>query len=73
MTSLFPSAKETEDTTKGGMVVIKITPPTPIPDKLALELNIEYKDMDGKQFNETNNLDFSFEGGNNAPTFIRSF
>lgn len=63
MTSLFPSAKESEDTTKGGMILIKIIPTDPVPASLKLDLHISYKDMQDNKIDETNTLEISPQGG----------
>lgn len=62
MLSGFPSAKDENGGTKGGMILAKIAPaaPTSTPRKQTLELVVTYKDVDDKKYEVKNTLEIEF-------------
>ena len=62
MDSLFPSAKEEEDTTRGGVVLIKLKPPTISSDTFEIQAQVDYDDRDDVHFSSMDKISFTVHG-----------
>jgi hypothetical protein len=62
--STFPSPKEKDDQTKGGIVLIKLKKPQQQEGEAELKVVVSYDDADGKHYSDENTIAVSLAASN---------